>query len=197
MTTTSRTTGLTLLGVCLLFTSACAAAMQIHSFTETGADLRRYSTFAFAPVGTTTTGDPRLDDNPFFNDRVRQNVEQQLTAHGFRKATGTADLVVHHHASVSQEISIDDRPRPECLTGTTLNGTQTTPSANCRPYVYDAGTLLVDLVDRRTGKVVWRGWAEGSIDGVLENQEWMEQHIDEAVTKIMARLPRSTGRAGS
>jgi hypothetical protein len=56
--------------------------------------------------------------------------------------------------------------------------------------VYDAGTLLIDLVDARTNRLVWRGWAEGSVDGVIDNQEWMEARIDEAVTRILERLPR-------
>jgi uncharacterized protein DUF4136 len=56
--------------------------------------------------------------------------------------------------------------------------------------VYDAGTLFVDLVDTRTNRLVWRGWAEGSVDGVIDNQEWMEQRIDHVVTRILQRLPR-------
>jgi hypothetical protein len=56
--------------------------------------------------------------------------------------------------------------------------------------VYDAGTLVVDLVDRRANKVIWRGWAEGSVDGMIDNQDWMEQKIDDAITRIMERLPR-------
>lgn len=34
----------------------------------------------------------------------------------------------------------------------------------------DAGTLTLDLVDARTGRLVWRGWAERSIEGVLDNR---------------------------
>lgn len=61
---------------------------------------------------------------------------------------------------------------------------------DCKPYVYDAGTLLLDFVDARTNKLVWRGWAERGMDGVIDNQEWMEEEIDEVVTRILERLPR-------
>jgi hypothetical protein len=37
---------------------------------------------------------------------------------------------------------------------------------------------------------VWRGWAEDSFDGVVENQDWMEAEIDEAVARILETLPR-------
>lgn len=61
--------------------------------------------------------------------------------------------------------------------------------ADTRPAVYDAGTLFVDLVDARTGAVVWRGWAEGSLDGAIDDQVWLEARVDEAVRRIMQRLP--------
>ena len=59
------------------------------------------------------------------------------------------------------------------------------------PGWYDAGTLMIDLVDTRTNKLVWRGWAEGSIEGAIDNQDWMERRIGEAVGRIMERLPHN------
>ncbi len=32
--------------------------------------------------------------------------------------------------------------------------------------------------------------AEGAVNGVIGNQKWMEEKIDEAVTRILERLPR-------
>jgi hypothetical protein len=61
--------------------------------------------------------------------------------------------------------------------------------ADCRPLIYDKGTLFVDLVEPRTDKLIWRGWAEGGVDGAIDNQAWMESRIDEAIAKILARLP--------
>ena len=56
--------------------------------------------------------------------------------------------------------------------------------------MYDAGTLLLDFVDARTNMMVWHGWAEGSMDRVIDNQEWMDQRIDDAVTRILQKFPR-------
>ena len=56
--------------------------------------------------------------------------------------------------------------------------------------VYDAGTLLLDFIDTRTNTLAWRGWAEGSLDGVIDDQQWMEKTLDEAVESILERLPR-------
>jgi hypothetical protein len=64
------------------------------------------------------------------------------------------------------------------------------PAPNCKPFVFDAGTLVIDLVDAGTNKLLWRGWVEASLDSVVDNQHWMEEQIDEAVARILERLPR-------
>jgi hypothetical protein len=38
--------------------------------------------------------------------------------------------------------------------------------------------------------MVWRGWAEDTVDAVIDNQRLLEQRIDKAVTRILQRLPR-------
>jgi Domain of unknown function (DUF4136) len=50
----------------------------------------------------------------------------------------------------------------------------------------------LDLVDAPTDTLVWRGWAEGSIQGAIDDQTLMEERIDEAVARILARLPRQS-----
>lgn len=157
------------------------ATMNVSSYVERGIDLRQYRTYNWGPADTFSTGDPRLDNNRFFDERIRMQVEKELAGRGFHKATsGTPDLLVHYHASVTQEIDLRniDRNYANC------------EKVDCSPYVYDAGTLFVDLVDPRTNKVAWRGWAEGSVAGVIDNQASMEARIDEAVMRILERLPR-------
>ena len=58
------------------------------------------------------------------------------------------------------------------------------PDNDCDVFVYETGTLLFDLVDSHTGRVVWSAWAEGSLEGVVNNQEWMEHRIDEVVARV-------------
>jgi hypothetical protein len=60
--------------------------------------------------------------------------------------------------------------------------------ADCHSSVYDAGTITIDLVDNRTNRLVWRGWSEGSLDGI-DSQDVIEARVDDAVSRIMTRLP--------
>jgi hypothetical protein len=154
----------------------------VSSYLERGADFARYRTYNWGPPDSWTTGDPRLDSNPFFQEQVRSAVDKQLAARGFEKTTSDrADVRLHYHASITQRIDAKgiDEEYGYCDTH------------DCQPYVYEAGTLLLDFVDTRTNRVVWRGWAEGSVDGVIDNQQWLEDRVDEPVKRILARLPRA------
>lgn len=179
-------------GMLLLSMSQWSCApVRVHSFTEARAEIGPAKTYAFGPDELKSTGDPRLDDNRFFTERVQQNVERELKARGYTAADrARADVLVHFHASVTQELELNDRYPNDCMPALGVSNA-TDRLRDCRPYVYDAGTLLIDLVDRRTNRLLWRGWAEGSMDGVLDKQEWMEERVDDAVTRIMKQLPRS------
>ena len=51
-----------------------------------------------------------------------------------------------------------------------------------------AGTLVLDIVDARTKRLIWRGAAEGTLDRdiSLENEEKI---ISEAVEKLLKDFP--------
>jgi hypothetical protein len=165
----------------LALTVVGCASLIVNSYAERGFDVQRYRTFTWGPPDTSSTGDPRLDNNRFFDERVRMQVERELATRGFEKSTlQPPDFLVHYHANVTQEIDVRnldrEQPYPEHADG--------------QPYVYDAGTLVIDIVEARTNQLVWRGWAEGSIEGLIDSQEWLERRIDEVVARILNRLPR-------
>jgi hypothetical protein len=157
------------------------ASLTVNSYVARSFDTGRYQTYDWAAADRGPTGDPRLDNNRFFDEHVRRQIEKQLASKGFEKTTSaTPDLLLHYHASVTQEIDIRNLDRHD----------QYCDEENCEPFVYDAGTLFIDFVDPRTDRLVWRGWAEGSIEGLIDNQEWLEDRIDEVVARILERLPR-------
>ena len=162
-----------------LLAGSCAP-VRVNSYVGRDLDLRRYHTYAWAPPDTFSTGDPRLDNNTFFSERVQRAVDGHLRQKGFEAAAGAQpDFVVHYHARVEQRLdSTELRPgEPRCQTG------------DCRPFVYDAGTLLIDIVDPRSNQLLWRGWAERGLEGVVDDQTWMDATVDDAVRRIMERFP--------
>ena len=156
------------------------------SYSDRATDLSAFRTYAWGPVDTGGTGDPRLDNNRFFEDRIRHRVEEELSARGFEKTdAATPDLFVHYHASFSQKIDVRE-----------IDRSYASSIVDQQPVVYDAGTIFVDLVDARAKTLVWRGWAEGTMDGVIDNQGLMESRVDDAVMRILRRLPPAAPRDG-
>lgn len=161
--------------VTLSFVLAGCASSEVRSYTARDVDLRQLRTYDWARDDARSTGDPRLDNNRFFQERVRAAIDEQLAHKGFAKAA-SPDVIVRYRASVIQDV--DHRgaqPNGECQ--------------ECGPEVYDQGTLFIDLLDAHTDRLVWRGWAKGRIDAVIDDQQWMEEHIDDAVARIMRELP--------
>ena len=165
--------------------SACGAT--VRSYMATGVNFPHYQAYAWGVSDVAATGDPRLDGNRFFDEHVRARVDAELARRGFEEArTGQrADLVVHYHASMTQRID---------LRAIDAQYSSVHDEDERETSVYDVGTLVIDLVDRVTNVVVWRGWAEGSLEGVIDRQESMEAQITAAVARILERLPRRSSQ---
>jgi hypothetical protein len=160
--------------------AGCAARMGVGAHIEHGFDASRYNTFAWAPPDALPAGDPRLDQNPAFTDRVRGAVEKGLSAKGLvPDMSASADLLVHYHASVSRRIDVDAADR--------LRGYCTPDGCLKESMVYDAGTLVLDIVDARTNRVIWRGWAQSRVEQLLD--EPVPGSIERGVELMLKRFP--------
>ena len=162
---------------------AGCATLHVGSHMDRGLVWSKYKTFDWGPADALPAGDPRLDKDPFFQDRVEGAIEKAMAAHGFARSgtSDRADVLVHYHAHVTERLEADqiDRGYGYCSTG------------DCQPRVtrYEAGTLVVDMVDAATNVLIWRGWAQGSLDGVLGNRDRLRRRIDESVRQMFETLP--------
>jgi hypothetical protein len=175
------TVGLAAIGIA----SGCAATMSVSSHVDRSLNFAQYRTFDWGPADALPTGDPRLDQDPFFKDHVQGAVERGLAARGMEltSTTGTPDLLIHYHANISERIDVDkaDRVYGYCR------------NADCPPESvwYEAGTLVLDFMDADTNRLVWRGWAQNSVEDMLKDREKMARTIDQAITEMLRQLPRT------
>jgi len=158
------------------------ATMNVSSHVERGLDFAQYHTYNWGPADALPTQDPRLDKDPFFHDHMQGAVEKRLAVRGLTLSTsGRADLLLHYHANVTQRLAVNrlDQGYGYCS------------SEDCPGGVteYEAGTIVLDVVDARTNRVIWRGWAQEDLARVIENRDRMARDIDEAVTRMLNRLP--------
>lgn len=163
--------------------SACASTMTAGSHVRRGLEISRYRTFDWGPADELPAGDPRLDADPFFMDQVRGGVERALASRSLALSSGAEpDLLIHVHASVDRRIDVNrtEQQHGHCQV------------QNCDDWVmeYQAGTLVVDVVDARTNQLIWRGWAQDSVDAELGDRKKMAAKLQGKIRLIMSRFPK-------
>ena len=163
--------------------SGCALPISTGAHVDRTKDFSTYRTYAWGPADALPTGDARLDGDPFFRDRMQGAIEVQLRTRGLvLVAANEPDLLVHYHAAIDQRIDVNsiDIAYGYCAEG-------------CEPHYmeYDAGTLVLDVIDYRTQVLIWRGWARTDIAGALTDGARMAEIIARAAAGMLQHFPHA------
>ena len=162
---------------------AGCAPMRVSSHVDGERDFTRYRTFDWGPADALPAGDARLARDAFFQDHIQGAIERNMAAKGFERAAATAepDVRVHFHAVIDRRLDVNRFDYQSGYCG--VNDCQASVAE------YEEGTLVIDMIDVRTNRLVWRGWAQDSVEGVLENQDRLARKIEDAVRLMFMRLP--------
>jgi hypothetical protein len=166
--------------------SGCLGGMIAGADYDRSVVIGQPATFAWNEPDGLPVGDPRLDNNPFFVERLHGAIARQLASRGVRMAVAERrpTLLVHHHASVQDHVQV----YPSEQTG------------NLSPYgpgtevvQYEEGNFLVDVSDAGTGKVIWRGWARADLSGALDDDQALDELLERAVARMFEFFPIPVG----
>jgi Domain of unknown function (DUF4136) len=181
------------LGACLVM-GGCST-VEVQSDYDPAADFASLKTYAWYAEEQPTTGDIRVD-NPIVDSRIRTAVETQLNAKGYTKVDANPDFFLIYHAAVSKEIAVTTTTSTTVAYGGGYAhggygwGYVAAPMWVETPtsYTYDKGTILVDIVDAKNEKLVWRGSAQAEVDE-SRTQQQREQRINGAMKEMLANFP--------
>ena len=169
--------------VCLMsvgfMVAANAQTIRVESDRELDTDFSEYKTFYWS-----SQVDQWLDEGMYFmNDltmkaMIRDAVKGELMGKGYEMESSNPDLIVNFR--VFEE--------PVTLKGYEGYGTSYWGDERYREaedttsYNVEAGTLLLSMADRESGKVVWQGFASG----LIKDQAFVkdESTIRQAVNMI-------------
>ncbi len=169
--------------------SGCAT-MNVGAYVDRYADFTGYRTYDWSAPDALPTGDPRLDNNVIFMDYFQGAVYKELAARGYEPAIDApADLVVHYHSSVRQRVDV------AILEQNAFNCAD--PDCRTEFSDFDEATLVLDFMDARTQTLVWHGWAQTPLNGILESQDALQRIVVEAVTRMLKELPPAHPRTVS
>lgn len=168
----------TRLHVALFFTTVlcmiCVSAFAVDVKTDFDhhANFSQYKTYSWAKVDT---------PDPLWNDRVKEAVDRALMAKGWSQVPSGGDVSVVAVGTTREKPTL--RTFYDGFDGWLWGG-----FADATTYVenYTEGTLIVDLFDTASKKLIWRGSATDILSGKPEKDE---KKVDKAVAKMFEHFP--------
>jgi hypothetical protein len=178
-----------IMAIMLLGLTGCST-MTSHADWDTSANFRTLKTYAWAPGQQPRTGDPRIDNNSFLDQRVRQAVDNTLTTRGYLKTNSNPDFWVSYQAAIEEKLSATTMPAYGYLTpyGSDLYDYSAWSEDATMITQYDEGSLIIDVADAKTKKLIWRGTVSDVVDPA-KSPEKRQQKINKAVAQAFENFP--------
>jgi hypothetical protein len=171
-----RVHGRHLLLAILLLLTACSIPIASGAHFPSGWEPGRTATFAWRDARDQITGDSRLEGNEFFHQRLHEAVGWELSLRGMRYTETDPDLLIHHHLSLSDHVS-----ESQVIDEAGVISTEA--------YVYEGGSLVVHIVNARTGNDVWVAWAEADVEPAFTSPDAMRRWVQDMVGHMFDDWP--------
>lgn len=174
-----------LLAACLL---AACSTVTVTTDYDRSAPFASYKTYSLAPAAKGQALSPTSEA------ALREALRSELGARGIREVTsGKPDLAVARHVFLQDKVSVQQYtnwgygygggwPYGYGYYGMWAGA----PVTYTDVQQYTQGTMILDFVDTRTKKLVFRGKGDAVVSGPESNAE----KIRAAVKKMVAELPR-------
>jgi hypothetical protein len=149
----------------------CSAGISVNSDYDKAYDFSKLKTFKvqLGPANSAAIAGV----SPLTAQRVGKAIEAELTAKGYKKAGDDADFVAVAHGGTQEKVS-------EGSWG--YEGYWDGPVDS---FVYTEGALVIDMVDLKTNRAIWRGVGKE----IIGDEEPTEGKIDEAVGTVLNNFP--------
>lgn len=170
-----------------LLLSACSTVTVDHRSAESAdfSVLKNYSWLSSDAAAEIQARNPKIEK------MVMTAVNQQLRGKGYNRTTeGNADFYVSWFGKVNEKVAEKSISHFYRTSGYgVLAGQQPAmveKGAETKPYV--EGTLILDIIEARSKKVIWRGSAADTIKEGMSDAE-IVAYIQRSVNKILAAFP--------
>lgn len=173
--------------------AACATQPAHYDFDDS-VNFDHYRRWSWIPQPQQQmSGDPRID-NPLTMKRIEAAVERNLAAKEFEQTDSAPDFKVGYLVTVEKKLSSSSvggsfgfgRYSGASGIGVSVGAPQT------QIREYKEGTLILDITDATSNKLVWRGSSTSRL-GESRTPEESERLINQMVEEILANFPPPTG----
>ena len=116
-------------------------------------------------------------------EAANRAIEKRLQEKGYSKAArGAADFLVLYHLSLERKLDTTTINAP--YTGGTSEWEVHRTAPTHEVVEYAEGTLVIDVLDNRTRRLVWRGTARGRHSNVPQ-----AHYVEQRVSEVLDRFP--------
>lgn len=162
----------------------CSSSVSVTSDYDKTVDFTKYKTFSFYHLKTTG------EVSQLNADRIANAIKKEMIAKGYVETSNNPDVLVNSVVVVEEKVAVTTSTnyygyggyyRPYGYWGYPAGA-----STNVSTYEYKDGTMIIDIVDAKTEKLVWEGVGTKELKS---NQKDAEEAIGYAVYKILANFP--------
>ncbi len=177
---------LALLGIALL--TGCSSTTTVDSDYDHDVDFTKYKTFGWYDH-TDSKYKPK-HASQIVDTRIHRAVTSELLKKGFTEATSDqADILITYYGSSEEKVEVYNSGYGYGYGGWGgywgMGYGGYGGYGGTRAYQYEVGTLIVDIIDRSTNDLVWRGMLQKTLSKSDKSQE----KIDGLVARILLWFP--------
>jgi len=178
---------LPLVVMAMLCGTAMAEKIRVHY--DKSLDFSKFKTYGWAPHGAVA--------HPMLALDAVGAVEDELNARGLHKVAENPDLIIAFYGAVDSEVSMTSNNPIYNATGgiPPFDPSMTSPGdslywdsyyGNSTVVVYP-GQLVIDLIDFKTKKLAWRGFAAEAISP--NNPDKLMSEVNSTIKKLFKEYP--------
>jgi hypothetical protein len=167
----------------------CSPAIRVYHEIDKSSPVDQYHTFQWAKTDSAAWKSNPLYFNELNDRRIKQAVNDLLTAKGYLPGSDISDLTLRYNIRVDEQSILLPDPY-----GYLYGDYWMMPRDNL--FRYREATLILDVWNSQTRKLIWRGWAVAAVEVVFEQEKNPEVIIRSAVTKILDAFPAHATPSG-
>lgn len=161
--------------------AGCSPQIMVYSDYDSAYDVSSYKTYDWGQKINIEEGRNPLHYNELNDKRIKSAVEDEMSLRGYELTPENPELILHYHIIVDDQSVVTTEPY-----GYRYGEYWLRMETNIYPY--REGSLILDLMDKRSNNLIWRAWAVVAVDEV--DPEKVDKLIRTAVSRIFKKYPR-------
>ena len=188
---------ISILAIFLTSLAACSTVKTSSDYNK-DSDFTSYKTFSWlAKTDSNVASNPTVV-NQIMDERIRSSINSQLSTQGYQKLESNADLIINYNVLTQDNVDVTSYntyggmgPSWGWRGGFGHRGMSVGMHGGYSDIEvdnYKSGTLIIDFIDPKTNKLIWRGMGSKRIPSST-TPEKLDKLVNLVVESILNNFP--------